>query len=378
MPDDALKLSAQTVPGQTFPDRALLHVVGARPNFMKLAPVFRALAGHCRQTIVHTGQHYDSRMSGDFFDLLGLPDPDFNLGVGSGPHGEQTARIMIGLEKLFTENRPAAVIVYGDVNSTLAATLVATKLLIPCIHVEAGLRSRDRAMPEEQNRLVTDQLSDVLLTHSREADRNLMAEGIPAERIHFVGNVMIDTLLRMLPVARASRDLAAFDLPDRFALVTLHRPSNVDDPAKLAHLVGHLNDLSDRLPILFPVHPRTRARLEALNFTPRSDRLRLMEPMDYLHFILMQDRAAAVITDSGGIQEETTCLGTPCLTLRTSTERPVTVETGTNTLVGDDPAALGVHIDRIVAGTYKTGGIPEYWDGRAGERIRDVLGRLAL
>lgn len=355
---------------------AVVHVVGARPNFMKLAPIYRAVPAHREQKVVHTGQHYDSKMSGDFFDLLGLPEPDYNLGVGSGAHGEQTARVMIGLEKLFLDIKPAAVIVYGDVNSTLAAALVSAKLQIPCIHVEAGLRSGDRTMPEELNRLVTDQLSDVLLTHSREADGNLVAEGIAAGRIHFVGNVMIDTLRRMMPIAQSRIDVASLALPSRFALVTLHRPSNVDDPARLQALMGHLKNISERLPILFPVHPRTRARLADLSFAAPG--LRLTDPMDYLHFILLQKMATAVITDSGGIQEETTSLGTPCLTLRANTERPVTVDVGTNTVVGDDAAALEPYINMILAGTYKRGSIPEYWDGRSAERIVSLLGAMGL
>lgn len=352
---------------------ALFHIVGARPNFMKLAPVFLALQGHCRQAVIHTGQHYDKRMSGDFFDILGLPDPDFNLGVGSGSHAEQTARIMLGLEPLFTAHKPGAVVVYGDVNSTLAAALVATKLHIPIVHVEAGLRARDRTMPEEQNRVVTDQLSDLLLTHSAEADDNLRAEGVAAERIHFVGNVMIDTLARMLPMAAEKASYR--DLPDQFALVTLHRPSNVDDSAKLAALADELNALSEMIPIVFPVHPRTRARLEAANFVPASDRLRLIEPMDYLNFIYLQQQATVVITDSGGIQEETTHLGTPCLTLRANTERPVTITDGTNTLIGDDPAAIAPHVRAVLDGRYKTGASPQFWDGQTGPRIRDLLAK---
>jgi UDP-N-acetylglucosamine 2-epimerase (non-hydrolysing) len=348
----------------------LLHVVGARPNFMKLAPVYNALQGQRPQLIVHTGQHYDRSMSDSFFDVLGLPEPDFNLGVGSGSHAEQTAKVMLGLDRLCDEHNPAAVIVYGDVNSTMAGALVGSKHGIPCAHVEAGLRSGDRSMPEELNRLVTDQLSDILLTHSREANDNLLREGIAEDRIAFVGNVMIDTLIRMLPKARM---LDISGVPDRFALVTLHRPSNVDDRAKLEAIARYLQELSRKLPVIFPIHPRTRARLADIRFESDPERIHLMEPLDYLRFIQLQERATVVITDSGGVQEETTLLGTPCLTLRTTTERPVTIDIGTNTLVGEDPCALAPYLEQILAGQYKRGGIPELWDGRAGSRIANIL-----
>ena len=348
----------------------LLHIVGARPNFMKLAPVFGALQGQRQQLIVHTGQHYDHSMSDSFFDVLGLPEPDFNLGVGSGSHAEQTAKVMLGLDRLCDEHRPAAVIVYGDVNSTMAGALVASKRGIPCAHVEAGLRSGDRSMPEELNRLVTDQLSDILLTHSSEANDNLLREGIAEDRIAFVGNVMIDTLIRMLPKARM---LEIPGVPARFALVTLHRPSNVDDRAKLEAIAGYLQELSKKLPVIFPIHPRTRARLADIRFEPDPERILLMEPLDYLRFIQLQQRATVVITDSGGVQEETSFLGTPCLTLRTTTERPVTLNVGTNTLVGDDPKALAPHVERILSGDYKKSTVPELWDGKAGVRIARIL-----
>lgn len=348
----------------------VMHIVGARPNFMKLAPVFFGLGGLREQCIVHTGQHYDKRMSGDFFSTLGLPEPDFNLGVGSGSHAEQTARVMTGLSTLFERIQPSTVVVYGDVNSTLAGSLVASKLGIRCVHVEAGLRSRDRSMPEELNRLVTDQLCDLLLTHSREASDNLRREGIAEERIAFVGNVMIDTLKRLLPAAQEC-DLG--DIPGRFALVTLHRPSNVDDSGQLSTIAAFLSELSERIPVVFPVHPRTRARLADMRLVAAPGRLMLLEPLDYLHFIRLQQLAAVVVTDSGGVQEETTFLGTPCLTLRTTTERPVTVEVGTNTLVGDDPGNLWPHLEQVFAGTYKRGGIPELWDGDAGTRIGRLI-----
>jgi UDP-N-acetylglucosamine 2-epimerase (non-hydrolysing) len=348
----------------------IVHIVGARPNFMKLAPVHAALAGRCRQQVVHTGQHYDRRMSDGFFETLGIPDPDHNLRIGSGSHAQQTAAAMLGIEQVCNDVAPACLVVYGDVNSTVAAAMVAAKLGIPCHHVEAGLRSRDRGMPEEINRLVTDQLSDLLFIHSREAAGNLAAEGIGGERVHFVGNVMIDTLVRMLPVARA----ATIDAPaDGFALVTLHRPSNVDDGDRLRMLYGYLERLSERIPVVFPVHPRTRAKLEQLGLGAPRATLHLLEPQDYAPFLALQARARFVVTDSGGIQEETTYLGTPCLTLRASTERPVTVEVGSNTLVGEDPAAMDRHIDDILAGRYKTGAVPELWDGQAGARIAAVL-----
>lgn len=348
----------------------VLHIVGARPNFMKLAPVYFGLHGLVEQRVLHTGQHYDRRMSGGFFEALGLGEPDFNLGVGSGSHAEQTAKVMLGLDGLLDAGTPAAVVVYGDVNSTVAGSLVASKRGIPCVHVEAGLRSGDRAMPEELNRLVTDQLSDLLLTHSREASENLRREGIPESRIRFVGNVMIDTLARLLPKAKDAR---IDGIPETFALVTLHRPSNVDDSGQLSALAEYLQSLARRIPIVFPVHPRTRNRLREIGFEPATSDLILLEPLDYLHFIALQQRAAVVITDSGGVQEETTFLGVPCLTLRTSTERPVTIEVGSNTLVGDDPNALTPHLEQVFDGTYKRGSIPELWDGNAGKRIARMI-----
>jgi UDP-N-acetylglucosamine 2-epimerase (non-hydrolysing) len=337
---------------------------------MKLAPVFNALQGQHPQMVVHTGQHYDRGMSDSFFEVFELPEPDFNLGVGSGSHAEQTAKVMLGLDQLCDAHDPASLIVYGDVNSTMAGALVASKRGIPCVHVEAGLRSGDRTMPEELNRLVTDQLSDLLLTHSVEATDNLLREGIAADKIHFVGNVMIDTLKRMLPAAR----VVPFDgVPDRFALATLHRPSNVDNRMQMEAIANYLLRLSDDLPVVFPVHPRTRMRLEEIKFHPDPRRLILLEPLDYLRFIQLQERATFVITDSGGVQEETTFLGTPCLTLRTTTERPVTLDIGTNTLVGDNPEDLRVHVQQLLAGTYMKGAVPPLWDGEAGNRIASIV-----
>lgn len=351
----------------------ILHVVGARPNFMKVAPVHRALASRAgvKQMLVHTGQHYDVNMSDVFFQQLSIPAPDVNLGVGSGSHGKQTAEIMIGFEALVQERRPDLVLVYGDVNSTAAAALVCAKLGIRIGHVEAGLRSFDRTMPEEINRLVTDQLSDMLFTPSEDGDRNLEKEGIAKEKIFLVGNVMIDTLVRLLPLAeKVSLD----ELPQEYALVTLHRPSNVDEPASLRKLIEALAKISSRIAVVFPVHPRTRQRIKdvAVNL-PASDKLLLLEPKPYIDFLALQRRATAVITDSGGIQEETTYLGIPCITVRKNTERPVTVSEGTNVLVGRDLERLRSELEKILDGKRKPHRIPALWDGKASERIAKII-----
>ncbi len=351
----------------------ILHVVGARPNFMKAAPVMAALANArgVRQTLVHTGQHYDANMSAVFFQQLELPQPDINLGVGSGMQAHQTAEIMSRLEPIIVERKPDLALVYGDVNSTVAAALVCSKLLVRVGHVEAGLRSRDRSMPEEINRLLTDQLSDLLFTPSADADENLRGEGIPSARIHLVGNVMIDTLLRLLPRAAAHQPE---NLRTGYALVTLHRPSNVDDLPWLRGLLSALAELSHDLAIVFPVHPRTRQRIadSGLNMISNG-RLRLLEPRPYLDFLALQQRATVVITDSGGIQEETTCLGVPCLTVRENTERPITVTLGTNVLVGRDVARLQTEMRRILAGERKTASAIPLWDGQAAERVAQVI-----
>lgn len=350
----------------------ILHVVGARPNFVKAAAVVRATRPHgLRQTLVHTGQHYDRNMSDVFFTQLEIPQPDVNLDVGSASHAAQTAEIMRRFEPVVLERKPDIVLVYGDVNSTVAAALVCAKLLIPVAHVEAGLRSFDRTMPEEINRIVTDRLSDLLFTPSEDGDANLLGEGVPQEKIHRVGNVMIDSLIRLLP---AARELSTTVFPKRLALVTLHRPSNVDDPANLRRILDSLGKASEELEVVFPVHPRTRERIA--EFGIRVPRLHLRDPMSYLEFLGLQSRAAVVITDSGGIQEETTYLGVPCLTLRANTERPVTVTVGTNTLVGDHHDKLVGEIESILAGRGKKGTIPPLWDGHAGERIADVLNAL--
>ncbi|MBI4061610.1 MAG: UDP-N-acetylglucosamine 2-epimerase (non-hydrolyzing) [Elusimicrobia bacterium] len=346
------------------------HIVGARPNFMKAAPVYRALARRrVAQIIVHTGQHYDAGMSDVFFRQLGLPRPGHNLEVGSGSHAEQTAQVMMRLEPLVAAARPDWVLVYGDVNSTVAAALVCVKLGIRTAHVEAGLRSRDRTMPEEHNRIVTDHLADLLLTPSSDGDANLRAEGIPASRIRRVGNVMIDTLARLLPAARRLRPLGRGNGCGPFVLVTLHRPSNVDDPRRLRRLLSALSRIARAAPVLFPVHPRTRAKLAA--GAPRG--VSLVKPLGYLEFLALQARAALVVTDSGGIQEETTYLRVPCLTVRPNTERPITVTMGSNELIGTDPRALERRAVAILREGGKSGRVPPLWDGRAGERIAEEL-----
>jgi len=348
-----------------------LHVVGARPNFMKVAPVMRALAARqgFRQTLVHTGQHYDQNMSDVFFRELEIPEPDFNLAVGSGTHAEQTGQIMLHFEPVVVDQKPDWVVVYGDVNSTIAAALVCAKLQIPVAHVEAGLRSFDRSMPEEINRVLTDQLADLLFTPSEDGDRNLLREGLPRERIHFVGNVMIDTLVRLLPKAAARLPAG---LPEHYALVTLHRPSNVDDLSGLKGLLEVLTGIGTALPIIFPVHPRTRQRITALGYR-HSEKLQLWEPQSYLRFLALQQKATVVITDSGGIQEETTFLRVPCLTLRDTTERPVTVTVGTNVMIGRDMTLLCREVQAVLDGERKNGALPLLWDGGASERIAQIL-----
>jgi UDP-N-acetylglucosamine 2-epimerase (non-hydrolysing) len=353
----------------------IVHVVGARPNLMKLAPVHRAIAKlpEIEQLVVHTGQHYDFNMSDVFFQQLGTGAPDINLQVGSASHAKQTAEVMVRFESVVLERRPDLVLVYGDVNSTVAAALVCAKLAVRVGHVEAGLRSFDRLMPEEINRLVTDQLADLLFTPSEDGNRNLNREGIPTEKIHLVGNVMIDTLVRMLPACESH--LPA-DVPSRFALVTLHRPSNVDDLDWLKCLLQTLEQISSDLTIVFPVHPRTRQRMSDIGLNGSTSRLRLMEPQPYMAFLALQQRAAVVITDSGGIQEETTYLQVPCLTVRENTERPVTVEMGTNILVGRDPERIRKELEMILAGQTKRGQVPPLWDGHAAERIAEIITRL--
>jgi UDP-N-acetylglucosamine 2-epimerase (non-hydrolysing) len=347
----------------------VLHVVGARPNFMKAAPLLRVLRSRgVEQVLVHTGQHYSANMSDIFFTQLAIPAPDVNLEVGSGTHACQMAEVMVRFEPVLLEQRPDIVVVYGDVNSTAAATLVCSKIGVPVGHVEAGLRSFDRTMPEEINRLITDQLSDLLFTPSADADMNLQREGISADKIHRVGNVMIDSLVHLLPV---SRQCAKNGFPDRYALVTLHRPSNVDSNEGLKNILEALLLINEDLPVVFPVHPRTRQRI--VDFGIDASALCLVEPSPYIEFLALQSRATVVITDSGGIQEETTFLNVPCLTLRNNTERPITITLGTNVLVGDDTRKLRREIAKILDGKAKKGTVPPLWDGRTAERIADVL-----
>ncbi len=350
----------------------VLHVVGARPNFVKLAPVVRELAERLpqlAQVLVHTGQHYDRELSDVFIDELGLPPPDHFLGVGSGGHGVQTARALERLEPVLETERPSLVLVAGDVNSTLAGAVAAAKLHIPVGHVEAGLRSFDRTMPEEVNRVLVDQVSEWCFTHSPEAEPNLLREGVDPSRIHFVGNTMIDTLVRLRPLIDRSDALRRLGVDgSQYALVTLHRPALVDGPL-LAPALESLARLSERLPVVFPVHPRTRARLG--DFLPPPG-LRLVDALGYVDFLALQSRAAGVVTDSGGVQEETTFLGVPCFTLRDRTERPITVTHGTNRVLGLDVAAIEQVADLI--GDVPVGQPPpEGWDGRAAARVVDVL-----
>jgi UDP-N-acetylglucosamine 2-epimerase (non-hydrolysing) len=352
----------------------VLCIVGARPNFMKVAPVHLALScAGVDSVLVHTGQHYDQLMSQVFFQELGMPVPRVNLEVGSGTHAVQTARIMEAFEPVVLAERPRGILVAGDVNSTIACALVAVKLGVAVAHLEAGLRSFDRAMPEEINRVLTDAISDVLLTPSADADENLLREGIPVEKIVRVGNAMIDSLHSHLPRARERRVCDRLGLtPRSYALVTLHRPSNVDEPRQLERLFEALVALSERIEVVFPVHPRTRARLSALAVSAGPS-LRLIEPLGYLDFLGLQAEARLVLTDSGGIQEETTALAVPCLTLRSNTERPVTVTEGTNTVVGTDPYAILSHVDEILATGGKRGRVPALWDGATGPRVAAAL-----
>lgn len=347
----------------------ILHVVGARPNFMKAAPLLRVLRSRgIGQVLVHTGQHYSANMSEVFFTQLAIPAPDVNLEVGSGSHASQTAEVMVRLEPVVLDLKPDIVLVYGDVNSTVAAALVCSKIGVPVGHVEAGLRSFDRTMPEEINRLITDQISDLLFTPSADADVNLQREGISADKIHRVGNIMIDSLVQLLP---ASRQCAKNGFPERYALVTLHRPSNVDDDQALRNILEALLEINEELPIVFPVHPRTRKRIA--DFGIDVSALHLMDPTPYIEFLALQSRATVVVTDSGGIQEETTFLQIPCLTLRDNTERPITITVGTNVLVGNDNRKLRQEMTKILEGKAKKGTVPPLWDGHAAERIADVL-----
>lgn len=347
-----------------------LIVAGARPNFMKIAPLMRAFRNRDHKDIllVHTGQHYDPKMSGDFFRELAIPEPDINLEVGSGSHAEQTARIMVAFEKVCERERPDWVVVVGDVNSTIACAVTAKKLGIRVAHVEAGLRSRDLSMPEEINRLCTDAISDLLFTTDEMAGENLRCEGVPDERIRFVGNTMIDTLLAQIDRARAT------PLPDglserQYAVLTLHRPGNVDQSEVLSGILNAISSVCDRVPVVFPVHPRTRRNLNGF----AHPNLMLTEPLSYLPFLGLVSRSRMVLTDSGGIQEETTVLGVPCITMRPNTERPITCEVGTNVLVGNDPERIREAACTALSNGHRPNRVPEKWDGRAAERIVDIL-----
>ena len=374
--------AAQPAPGKTMPGRVMC-VVGARPNFMKIAPVLRAFAAHqppLPALLLHTGQHYDAAMSERLFAGLRMQAPDINLEVGSGSHALQTAEVMKRFEPALDAHRPACVLVVGDVNSTLACALVAAKKGVPVAHVEAGLRSHDRAMPEEINRVLTDQLADRLYTTERSALANLLREGVAAERVCFVGNVMIDTLLASREQARPAAttllahglDPALLQHPAGYGVVTLHRPSNVDDAATLRGLLTVLAEVAQHLPLVFALHPRTRDNIQRFGLSPLLDNpacMALLPPLDHLEMIGLMAGAALVLTDSGGLQEESTALGVPCLTLRENTERPITVSQGTNTLVGRDADAIRAGVADILAGRGKRGRVPELWDGHAAERI---------
>jgi UDP-N-acetylglucosamine 2-epimerase (non-hydrolysing) len=357
----------------------LVNIVGARPNFMKIAPLmaaYRHYPDELEPVLVHTGQHYDENMSRLFFDQLQLPRPDLDLGVGSGSHAAQTARIMVELEKHLEAHRPDLVVVVGDVNSTLAGAIVAAKLCIPVAHVEAGLRSGDRTMPEEINRLVTDALSDYLFTTSPDADDNLRREGVPAEKIFLVGNVMIDTLHKLRAVAEQSDICHRLGLNGAHGFVTLHRPGNVDQKEVLLEILQALEVVQRELPLVFAVHPRTQSRLREFGFWQEMQRLpnlKLTEPLGYLDSLCLLARAKLVLTDSGGLQEETTVLVVPCLTIRPNTERPITVTEGTNTIVGADRTRIVEESRKILRGHGKQGRVPKYWDGQAAERIVQVL-----
>ncbi len=375
-----------TQPGSRALAGPVLCVVGARPNFMKMAPILHALGAHSppiQVLLVHTGQHYDESMSNRLFTALGLPSPDLNLEVGSGTHAAQTAEVMRRFEPALDAYRPACVVVVGDVNSTLACTLVAVKKGVPVAHVEAGLRSYDRGMPEEINRVLTDQIADRLYTTERSAEANLLREGIAGDRVCFVGNVMIDSLLanqkRATPAADTLRaaglDPALLAGPNGYGVVTLHRPSNVDDAAMLAQLLGTLAEVAMTLPLVLVLHPRTRANIDkfGLSHLLQPQRMAVLPAQGYLEMLGLMKDAAVVLTDSGGLQEETTALGVPCLTLRDNTERPITIDQGTNTLVGTDRAVILEAVADVLRGCGKRGRVPELWDGKAAERIAHDL-----
>lgn len=357
----------------------IMCIVGARPNFMKIAPIMSEIKRRSEKlesVLVHTGQHYDELMSDAFFADLEIPKPDINLSVGSGSHAEQTAKIMLAFEGVVIEHKPDWVIVVGDVNSTMACTLVCSKLGIKVAHVEAGLRSFDRHMPEEVNRLVTDVLVDLLLTPSRDADANLLREGISPEKIKFVGNVMIDTLYKYLPKARNSKILSNLDIvPFNYGVVTLHRPSNVDDKKVFQGILEALGAISEKLPLVFPIHPRSRERIKQFKLEKKMDsyNIKLIDPLGYLDFLQLYSNSRMVLTDSGGVQEETTVLGIPCLTLRENTERPITIKQGTNKLLGTKRKKIEQEAFFILSQAIGEPKKLEFWDGQAAERIVDAI-----
>jgi len=364
--------------------RKLALVVGARPNFMKAAPLIRELRKfpeHFTPVLIHTGQHYDHKLSKLFFDELAMPRPDVHLDVGSGTHAEQTAKIMIALENTFLADRPDLVIVFGDINSTLAAAIVAAKLCIPLAHVEAGLRSFDNAMPEEINRIVTDRLSDILFVSEKSGLVNLRHEGTPDERVYFVGNIMIDSLAGNLEKAGESDILSRLELePKRYVAMTMHRPANVDNPEVLGRILETVRTIGRRVPVVFPCHPRTRKMIEENHLADLNDTktLRILNPLGYLEFLRLQSESQFVLTDSGGIQEETTYLRIPCLTVRENTERPSTVEVGSNVITGIDPHRILNAAEQVIDGNGKSGEIPELWDGHTAVRIVEILKNQTL
>ncbi|MCD6471485.1 UDP-N-acetylglucosamine 2-epimerase (non-hydrolyzing) [bacterium] len=358
----------------------ILCVVGARPNFIKISPLLQELKKYpkFKPILVHTGQHYDYEMSGSFFKELDIPKPDYNLDVGSGSHASQTAKIMIEFEKICLKEKPNLVIVVGDVNSTLAAALVAKKLFIPVAHVEAGLRSRDMKMPEEINRILTDHISDYLFTSCPEANKNLINEGISKKKIFFVGNIMIDTLKSQISKIKSQKYkpkiFKQLNLkPKKYALLTLHRPSNVDSKETLKNLLDTFKIISEKIPIIFPIHPRTLKQIKKFRLKISNKQLKIIPPLNYLETLHLMANSKLILTDSGGIQEETTVLKIPCLTLRKNTERPITVEIGTNTIVGQDRNKILEQVNKILFGKYKKGKIPKYWDGKTAERIGELL-----
>ena len=358
-------------------------IAGARPNFMKIAPIIKAIKSaqangkKINYRLVHTGQHYDKKMSGDFFEQLGIPEPDINLECGGGSQAEQTAAIMVKFEKELQENKSTLVLVVGDVTSTMACAITAKKLCVDVVHVEAGIRSGDMTMPEEINRIVTDSICDHFFTTSEIANNQLKKNGIAENRIHFVGNTMIDTLCQNIDRVRKPEFWETNDLKkNKYFLITLHRPSNVDDPEKLDAILSAIKEASSDLPIIFPVHPRTRQTIDKFKINDKN--ILMIDPQGYLEFMYLIQNAKAVITDSGGITEEATVLNIPCLTLRNSTERPETVIIGTNELIGDDLCKLKLYLKKIMDGEWKKGTIPPFWDGKTSERIIEVLGSIYI